>query len=98
VVGAEIAAELNTPAPLLVGKDIRIGSQSFEVVGVLAGKGEMGFIDPDETVYVPASTAQYRLFGGRDRLNAIAAKINAGPEAMDAAFDLIDPSAPRTSC
>ena len=91
VVGAAIPAELNTPAPLLVGQDIRIGSQSFEVVGVLEEKGEMGFVRPDETVFVPASTAQYRLFGGRDRLQAILAKVNAGPDAMDAAFDLVDP-------
>ena len=74
-----------------MGRDIRVGSQSFEVIGVLREKGEMGFIRPDETVYVPASTAQYRLFGGRDRLQSIVAKVNAGPEAMDAAFDLIDP-------
>lgn len=91
VVGSAIPAELSTPAPLLVGRDIRVGSQSFEVIGVLREKGEMGFIRPDETVYVPASTAQYRLFGGRDRLQSIVAKVNAGPEAMDAAFDLIDP-------
>ena len=91
VVGFSIPAELNTPAPLLVGRDIRIGGQSFEVIGVLAEKGEMGFIRPDDTVYVPSSTAQYRLFGGRDRLQAILVKVNAGPEGMDAAFDLIDP-------
>ncbi len=91
VVGSGIPTELNTPAPLLVGRDIRIGSQAFEVVGVLAEKGEMGFIRPDDTVYVPASTAQYRLFGGQDRLQAILAKVNAGPDAMDRAFDLIDP-------
>ena len=91
VVGSAIPAELSTPAPLLVGRDIRVGSQSFEVIGVLREKGEMGFIRPDETVYVPASTAQYRLFGGRDRLQSIVAKVNAGPEAMDAAFDLVDP-------
>jgi putative ABC transport system permease protein len=91
VVGYSVPAELNTPAALLVGKDIRIGSQSFEVIGVLAEKGEMGFIRPDDTVYVPLSTAQFRLFGGRDRLQSIAVKVNEGPDAMDAAFDLIDP-------
>jgi putative ABC transport system permease protein len=91
VVGSEIPAELNTAAPLLVGQAIRIGGQSFEVVGVLSEKGEMGFVRPDDTVFVPASTAQYRLFGGRDRLQAILAKVNAGPDGMDAAFDLVDP-------
>lgn len=91
VLGSGLPEELNTPAALLVGRDIRIGSQTFEVIGVLAEKGTTAFVRPDDTVFVPFSTAQYRLFGGADRLQSISAKVNAGPEEMDRAFDLIDP-------
>ena len=90
VLGHEVPEQLATPAPLLVGRSIRIAGESFEVVGVLAEKGEMGFSQPDRTVYVPVSTAQQRLFGGRDRLRAIVAQVNGGPPAMDGAFDAVD--------
>jgi putative ABC transport system permease protein len=37
------------------------------------------------------NTAQYRLFGGRDRLRSILAKVNAGPDGMSQAFAAIEP-------
>jgi putative ABC transport system permease protein len=90
VVGAEIPDILNTPAPLLVGRTIQIRGTPFEVVGVLDWKGEMGFTRPDEMVFIPISTAQYRVFGGRDRLNSILAKVNGGAPNMDRAYEVID--------
>jgi putative ABC transport system permease protein len=91
VVGFEVPDRLGTPAPLLVGRTVRIGGEPFEVIGVMAQKGDMGFSQPDQTVYIPLNTAQYRLFGGRDRLRSILARVNAGPAGMDEAFALIDP-------
>lgn len=90
VVGHEIPERLGTPAPLLVGRTIQIRGTPFEVVGVLAEKGEMGFIRPDQMIFIPVSTAQYRVFGGRDRLRAILAKVEDGPQAMAGAYDVID--------
>jgi putative ABC transport system permease protein len=90
VVGHEIPERLNTPAALLVGRTIQVRGTPFEVVGVLAEKGEMGFIRPDEMLFIPLSTAQYRVFGGRDRLNSILAKVNGGAAEMDHAYDVID--------
>jgi putative ABC transport system permease protein len=90
VVGAEIPERLNTPAPLLVGRTIQIRGTPFEVIGVLAEKGEMGFLRPDQMVFIPLSTAQYRVFGGRDRLRSILARVNGGPAEMDQAYDVID--------
>jgi putative ABC transport system permease protein len=90
VVGYEIPTRLNTPAALLVGRTIQIRGTPFEVVGVLEEKGEMGFIRPDQMVFIPVSTAQYRVFGGRDRLRSILAKVADGPGEMSRAYDVID--------
>ena len=90
VLGADVAEDLNTPAPLLVGRTIQIAGTPFEVIGILEPKGEMGWARPDEMAYIPLSTAQYRVFGGRDRLNSILTKVNGGPAEMDQAYDVID--------
>jgi putative ABC transport system permease protein len=90
VLGSGIPERLETPAALLVGRTIRIRGETFEVAGVLREKGQMGWNNPDDIVYIPVSTAQYRVFGGRDRLRAILARVEAGPAGMDLAFDEID--------
>jgi putative ABC transport system permease protein len=47
-----------------VGQSLRIGSHIFEVVGVLAPKGQSsGGEDQDDAVFVPFSTAQKKLMG-----------------------------------
>ena len=90
VLGYNIPEEaLGTPVPLLLGKTIQIGGQLFEVIGVLAEKGEMGRSRPDESIYIPVSTAIYRVFGGRERLSAIYAA-TLSPDEMDQAFAEID--------
>jgi len=91
VLGYGIPDLLGTPAPLLVGRQIRIGTEQFEVIGVLAEKGDMGTTQPDLMVYIPLGTAQYRLFGGRDRLRAILTKVHAGPDHLNAALAQMDP-------
>ena len=89
VLGYNVPDELNTPAWLLVGKTIQIGGQPFEVVGVLAEKGSAAWIRPDDQVFIPVSTAQYRLFGGRERLSAIYTAVPS-PDDLDAAYAEID--------
>ena len=77
------------PPAIMVGKTILIGNQPFEVIGVLAEKGEVAWFRPDENIFVPITTAQYRLFGGRERLNSIYAATST-PGELDAAFAEID--------
>ena len=89
LLGFKVPESLSTPAPLLVGKTIQIGGQPFEVIGVLAEKGEAGWSRPDETVFVPISTAMYRLFGGRNRLSSIYAATPT-PAQLDQAYAEID--------
>ena len=71
VLGAAIPDNLSVPAQTLVGQNVRIGGFLFEVIGVLASKGNSGgFGNPDDQVLVPITTAQFRLFGS-DRLRQI---------------------------
>jgi putative ABC transport system permease protein len=81
--------DLQTPAQLLIGKTVQIGGQPFEVVGVLAEKGEAAWIRPDQQIFIPITTAQYRVFGGRERLGSIYAATGT-PEQLDAAYAEID--------
>jgi len=89
VLGSEIPEELETPAILLLGKTIQINGQPFEVIGILESKGSTWGFRPDEQVFIPISTAIYRVFGGRDRLGAIYTA-TATPEDLDYAYADID--------
>jgi len=62
VIGSTTAKDLfDQQSP--VGKTIRIAGQSFQVIGKLREKGGMGFRNPDDSVYVPVTTAMRRLMG-----------------------------------
>jgi putative ABC transport system permease protein len=41
-----------------------LNGQPYEVIGVLANKGGTGFMNQDDQVFIPLSTALYRLVGG----------------------------------
>ena len=72
VVGPAVVEALGIESPEgLVGEQIRIRGIQFEVIGVLASKGQAtGFFNPDDQVLVPLATARFRLFGS-DRLRSI---------------------------
>jgi putative ABC transport system permease protein len=89
VLGFGVPEDLGTPAAILVGKTIQIRGQPFEVIGVLEEKGDAGFNRPDQEVFIPTSTAQYRVFGGRSRLSSIFAQVPS-PDDMDQAYGEID--------
>jgi putative ABC transport system permease protein len=47
-----------------VGQTVRIGNLPFQVVGVLAAKGQSGMgADQDDTIYVPITTLQKKITG-----------------------------------
>jgi len=46
-----------------IGQSIRIRSVQFKVIGVMKAKGGSGFNNPDNTMYIPLSTAQRFLAG-----------------------------------
>jgi putative ABC transport system permease protein len=86
VLGAGVLPLLNiASSDDIIGDDVRINSEQFQVVGVLKSKGQTNsFGNPDEIVLIPFSTGQFRLFGN-DHLNDIfvlAASEQAIPQAM----------------
>lgn len=78
-----------TPPELLIGQTIQVRGIPFEVIGVLTEKGDAAWVRPDDQIFVPQSTAQYRVMGGRDRLSAIYAS-TATADQLDVAYGAID--------
>lgn len=69
-----------------VGESVLINGKRFEVIGLLAAKGE-GWYSPDEEVFVPLTTARERLFG-RDNLSYIQAQMGSTADFDEALFDI----------
>ncbi len=64
VLGNGVATDLFGDPISAVGQDIRIRNQPLQVIGVLNSKGGTGFLNQDDQVFVPITTAQVRLVGG----------------------------------
>src|SRR4030042_7098603 len=77
VLGSSVAETLFGTTDGVVGQKVRINSQPFKVIGVLESKGGTGFMNQDDQVFVPLSTALYRLTGGmRFRGSNVTSPIN----------------------
>jgi putative ABC transport system permease protein len=77
VLGSSVAETLFGTTEGLVGQKVRMNNQSFKVIGVLTSQGGTGFMDIDDQVLVPLSTALYRLTGGsRFRGSTVINQIN----------------------
>jgi putative ABC transport system permease protein len=79
VLGSRLPRQLNARAQDLVGRTIKIRGIPFQVVGILEEKGAQGFRSPDDRVFIPLTTGQYRLFGS-DRLNSISVQAASAPQ------------------
>ncbi len=66
-----------------VGQQVKIRGVTFTVIGLMEPKGATGFMDRDDVVFIPLSTAQRRLFGV-DYVRSIYVQV-ASPAAMEAA-------------
>jgi len=64
VLGSNVTEELFGALDPL-GKAVKINGKSFIVVGVMEEKGVMGFIEVDNQVIIPLTTAMGRMFGQR---------------------------------
>jgi putative ABC transport system permease protein len=62
VLGSEVSQNLFEGAPAL-GQVIRIKRIPFRVVGVMKAKGESGFFNQDDVIFIPYTTAKMRLLG-----------------------------------
>jgi putative ABC transport system permease protein len=89
VLGAAINTPLGVPSTgSLVGQTIRVRGVPFEVIGVLATKGTVGWQSPDDNIYIPLSTAQFRVFGTEQVQSIYVQAISPGE--MDMALAEID--------
>lgn len=62
VVGPQVVTDLfNDQDP--IGQSIRANGQTLTIIGVTVSKGGSGFLNQDDIVFVPLSTAQKQLFG-----------------------------------
>ncbi len=90
VLGYNLPTTLGEQPPAgMVGQTIQIRGVPFEVIGVLKEKGDAAFMRPDDQIFMPTSTAMYRVFGGRRRINAIYAA-TATTQELDQAYVEID--------
>jgi putative ABC transport system permease protein len=64
VLGSDVADALFGGSAGAVGQKVRLNGQPYKVIGVLASKGGTGFMNQDDQVFIPLSTALYRLVGG----------------------------------
>jgi putative ABC transport system permease protein len=88
VLGWSVGERLNIPTQMLLTNTIDIRGVPFEVIGILNEKGDQGFSNPDETIYIPLATAQFRAFG-TERVNTIHVQA-VDPTTMERAIADID--------
>jgi putative ABC transport system permease protein len=82
VLGKTVADELFSGQDP-IGQQVRIGSQPFKVIGVLAEKGEGPGGDQDDVILAPATAVLHRLRGGRNIDMITASAVSA--RAVDSA-------------
>lgn len=82
VIGPQAAADLfNGTDP--IGQQIRVAGQTLTVVGVTVSKGGTGFMNQDDIIFTPLSTAQKQLFG-MDYLTSVALEAKSQDVMVDA--------------
>ncbi len=69
--GWQVYTDLFENGDDVVGQHVFIQGQYFKVLGVFAERGGGGFINEDDRVYVPVTTALARLFGGENTLSSM---------------------------
>ncbi|OGW75510.1 MAG: MacB family efflux pump subunit, partial [Omnitrophica bacterium RBG_13_46_9] len=70
-----------------VGETIKINRINFKVIGIAPQKGSGGWHDQDDVVYIPATTAMYRILG-KDYFDGIYVEV-ADVESMEEAQEKI---------
>jgi putative ABC transport system permease protein len=89
VLGSAVVDNLGVTTPeALIGETVRIRGTQFQIIGVLASKGQANaFQNPDDQVLVPIQTARFRV-NGSDRLQSISALAETEEKIPDAMADI----------
>ncbi len=77
VLGAEIPGMLDAKPAALIGRTIQVRSINFDIIGILKPKGGSGWRNPDDDVWIPLSTAQFRVTGN-EFVETISAQVAEG--------------------
>jgi putative ABC transport system permease protein len=93
VIGKDVVKELFPENPYPLEQTIKINDVPFRIVGILEEKGGSSFSNEDESVLIPLTTAQTRLFPSRSKsgdylLDAIIVQA-ASEDRMDAAAEQV---------
>jgi putative ABC transport system permease protein len=83
VLGPQVVTDLFGENANPLGQTIRVNGQILIVIGVTESKGGTGFMNQDDIVYVPLSTAQKQLFGA-NYLSSIALEAKSQEVMVDA--------------
>jgi putative ABC transport system permease protein len=78
-----------------IGQTIKLNGLPFRIIGVLAPKGGIGLANQDDTVFVPLTTAQSRLFpqqraGGQSAVSLIMAQAVSEAQVDQATQQIVD--------
>ncbi len=65
VLGPTVRDDLFGVGAEAIGQTVRIDNQNYTITGITAAKGGSGFQNPDDTVYIPLSTAQEMITGNQ---------------------------------
>jgi len=74
-----------------IGKNIKINRINFKVIGIVPEKGSMGPHDQDDIIYIPLTTAMYRVLGKDyiDQIYVEVSDVDLIDQAQDQISDLI---------
>ena len=88
VLGADVPEQLGVNAGAMIGQGISLRGIPFEIIGVLSRKGSAGsFQNPDEQIFIPLQTAQYRVLG-TDRIRSMSIQVADGVPVEQGMVDL----------
>lgn len=84
MVGPQVVSDLFGDGADPIGRTIRVaGKTTLTIIGVTESKGGTGFLNQDDMIFVPLSTAQKQLFG-TDYLSSIALEAKSSEVMTDA--------------
>ena len=83
VLGPQVVSDLFGTSVDPVGQTIRINKLSFRIIGVTQSKGGTGFINQDDIVFIPLTTAQKQVFGA-DYVSTVSVEVKSDNEMTQA--------------
>jgi len=85
VLGPQVVTDLFGEGVNPIGETVRINGHSFRIIGITESKGGTGFMNQDDIIFVPLTTAQKVLFGV-DHVSSISITAKS-EQVMDQARD-----------